>query len=106
MSEERTYFPLTWNEGFKKVFKKESIVYRIRIDALEKAINALEKAIPVKTYKDDFFEKFPKADRDESNYPCDCVNNLYGTDIVCVGENSCKDCWNRVYKEEYINGND
>lgn len=59
-----------------------------------------EKNHPVKTYKDDFFEKFPRADRDESNYPCDCVNNLYGTDIVCVGENSCKDCWNREYKEE------
>lgn len=53
---------------------------------------------PVKTYKDDFFEKFPKAYKIEDNMPCDCVNSFYGTDFHC--DKSCKDCWNQVYKEE------
>lgn len=53
---------------------------------------------PVKTYRDDFFERFPKARKIANDLPCDCVNSFYGTDFHC--DKDCKFCWNQVYKEE------
>lgn len=84
------------SEEFKKVYKNESEVYRVRIEALDQAINVLEKEI-VRTYMDDFFEKFPNARRYDDDTPYDiCVNVLYGTDFHCVDD--CKECWMKEYK--------
>lgn len=45
---------------------------------------------PCKTYKDDFYEKFPNA---KTQYtPSGCVNILYGLKKYCEGE--CEECWN------------
>lgn len=69
-------------------------------DKLLLAIRLMEgKTHPIKTYADDFFEKFPKAGKFDDGTPYDiCVNIVYGTDFHC--DESCKDCWNAECKEE------
>lgn len=65
---------------------------------------------PVKTYSEDFFEKFPKSNRDVLLNPTGCVHLLYGVDVprcCCVNisvENvtetiSCHECWNQEMKK-------
>lgn len=51
---------------------------------------------PIKTYKDDFLEKFPKALQREEHYPRACRQNIYGGD--CSYE-QCKTCWYQPYEE-------
>lgn len=52
---------------------------------------------PIKTYKDDFFSRFPECN-DTAVIPEACRNVLYGIDDQCNGGN-CIDCWNEGYKE-------
>ena len=62
---------------------------------LEKMIEIVEqwsKEHPVKTYKDDFLEKFPNADRYETGHPMNCRNGIYG--LGSCASDSCEDCWN------------
>ena len=51
------------------------------------------KEHPVKTYKDDFLEKFPNADRYEAGHPVSCRNIIYG--LGSCASDSCEDCWNK-----------
>lgn len=60
---------------------------------------------PIKTYKDDLFEKFPRAQKFEDGTAYEiCVNTLYGKDFPCVYDNydelDCNKCWLREYEEE------
>lgn len=51
---------------------------------------------PVKTYADDFFEKFPDAQRMAPGIPVPCVVGIYSefSDKNCpVG--GCQECWNQ-----------
>lgn len=69
------------------------------IEEAEAIIGKWVSEHPIKTYADDFFEKFPKAGKFDDGTPYEnCVNNLYGTDFPC--DENCKSCWNREYKEE------
>mgnify|MGYP000895439648 CR=1 FL=1 len=55
---------------------------------------------PEKTYAEDFFEKFPNADRYDKNcLPKICVRSPYGLDAVkCLGR--CIDCWNQPMRDK------
>lgn len=73
---------------------------RIR-DYPEEVVAEVEKwskEHPVKTFKDDFIEKFPNALMDSKNEPRSCVRNIYGDSIECINPN-CKECWNQPLRE-------
>lgn len=53
---------------------------------------------PVKTYADDFFEKFPDAPRDSGGTPAVCWQNVYGDGQYCAYD-MCPECWNREMEE-------
>ena len=53
---------------------------------------------PVKTFADDFFEKFPNALRDENGVPCvGCPHHFEYCEYKC--DRNCKECWNRLIWE-------
>lgn len=77
----------------------------------KEAINRVQKwsdehpAPKTKTYADDFFEKFPKAPKEDGGIPMFCRASVYG-DGSCderytgLGyENECIPCWNELYEE-------
>lgn len=47
----------------------------------------------VKTYKEDFLEKFPNANFETSNI---CRKMVYGEEHDCSGV-TCQECWNEAY---------
>lgn len=58
---------------------------------------------PIKTYLQDFFEKFPNAPKGRNRIPIACWNHIYGDGIYgggndCVGD--CIKCWNQEMKED------
>lgn len=58
---------------------------------------------PQKTYLQDFFEKFPNADKREQNgLPYACKSAMYGT-VFCRGvytaNTDCVKCWNQPMEE-------
>ena len=66
---------------------------------IEEAIAIVQKwsdEHPVKTIKDDFLEKYPKARMDVKDVPIICVNHL-GYCVEC--SDICSDCWNRPLSE-------
>ena len=56
-----------------------------------------------KTYMQDFFEKFPKAQLDSDGTPFACRKKLYGgvrpNDRRCDRREACKNCWNEPMEE-------
>lgn len=54
---------------------------------------------PQKTYLQDFFEKFPKANRGIV-LPQFCRKQIYGGVGCYHTEQSCSDCWNAVMPDE------
>ena len=59
----------------------------------ERAIEIVEKwskEHPLKTYSQDFLEKFPNALKDHNGIPTSCKRNIYGG--ICRG--GCLYCWN------------
>lgn len=71
-------------------------LYERKCDEVDKIVSVVEqwsKENPVKTYKDDFLEKFPKAHTDASGIPISCRNNVYGLED-CESEIRCDNCWN------------
>ena len=57
---------------------------------------------PVKTYMQDFFEKFPNARKEDSGEPIPCIGEIYPEcyhNKLCSVEN-CFDCWNQEMKEK------
>ena len=72
----------------------------------EKAIENLQKwsdEHPKKTYVQDFFEKFPKAQIDSDGTPFACRKRIYGgvrpKDKKCDRGEACKNCWNEPMEE-------
>ena len=61
---------------------------------------------PVKTYLQDFFEKFPNAERNSSENPIPttkgtmiCRKSLYVDELPCIwDESNCKKCWTQEIK--------
>ena len=58
---------------------------------------------PVKTYAQDFFEKFPKAQSKSDGTPFVCRKRIYcgirSTLKDCDYTGSCKNCWNEPMEE-------
>lgn len=68
-------------------------------DNADEIVDKWVKERPVKTYVQDFFEKFPNARKNDSGIPNVCVKHVYGSlDMKCC--NSCGDCWNQEMKGE------
>lgn len=69
----------------------------------EKVVEVLQKwsdEHPQKTYAQDFFEKFPDAQRCKSfngGYPSACRKSIYAGE--CPGE-GCEECWNEPMEEQ------
>ena len=75
-------------------------------ETIKKAIETVQKwsdEHPVKTYMQDFFEKFPKAQLDSDGTPFACRKKLYGgvrpKDKRCDRREACKYCWNEPMEE-------
>ena len=58
---------------------------------------------PKKTYIQDFFEKFPKAQNDSDGTPFACRKRIYGgvrpNDKRCNRREACYECWNEPMEE-------
>lgn len=78
-----------------------------RTEEIAKAIESLQKwsdEHPNKTYTQDFFEKFPKAQSNSDGTPLFvCKKRIYdGTDPTsedCDYTGACKKCWNEPMEE-------
>ena len=71
-----------------------------------KAMEILQKLSgeqPKKTYAQDFFEKFPKAQNDSDGTPFACRKRIYGgvrpNDKRCNRREACNECWNEPMEE-------
>ena len=74
-------------------------------DNIDEIVDEWAKEHPVKTYMQDFFEKFPNAPKEDDGTPMPCILDIYGNlDIDCSkndhNEIDCVDCWNREMKGE------
>lgn len=59
---------------------------------------------PKKTYAQDFFEKFPKAQSNSDGTPFVCIKRIYGgihsaTSEGCDDTKACYRCWNEPMEE-------
>lgn len=68
-------------------------------DDVDSIVYRWVKTHPLKTYKDDFFEKFPNAPRDSGGAPKTCWKYVYGDGKYCCSV-ACTECWNREMKEQ------
>ena len=78
----------------------------LRVKNSKQAIEIVQKwsdEHPRKTYLQDFFEKFPKAELDSDGTPFACRKKLYGgvrpNDKRCDRREACKNCWNEPMEE-------
>ena len=84
----------------------EDALTRICAEDVKTAIETVQKwsdEHPKKTYAQDFFEKFPKAQSDSNRTPSVCRITMYGEvppkDERCDGREACKKCWNEPMEE-------
>ena len=87
------------------VFCKCTITTR-SVEEITTAIENLQKwsdKRSKKTYMQDFFEKFPKAQIDSDGTPFACRKRIYGgvrpKDKKCDRREACKNCWNEPMEE-------
>lgn len=66
-------------------------------DDLDEIVDEWVKEHPVKTYMQDFFEKFPNAPK-VNNRPGFCLAHVYGDEFECI-YGGCNECWNQEMKE-------
>lgn len=76
----------TTNSLYELIARSEIADYEIE------TLRAWAAANPVKSYKDDFFEKFPNAPRANSGRPLVCTSTIYGLK-PCPGSGDCHKCW-------------
>lgn len=67
-------------------------------DNADEIVNKWVQEHPVKTYADDFFEKFPNAGRRIDGAPKVCWEHVYGNGSLCF-EPNCMNCWNQEIDE-------
>lgn len=80
---------------------------KICVENVKTAIETVQKwsdEHPVKTYVQDFFEKFPEAQRNQDGIPFACRKEIYGgarrTFENCDYTGYCKNCWNEPMEDE------
>lgn len=64
----------------------------------EEIVRQWEAKHPQKTYAQDFFEKYPKAEKDKYGNPKPCRKDIYGG--CCSDYDSCTECWNEPMEGE------
>lgn len=64
---------------------------------MDETVDKRVKEHPVKTYAQDFFEKFPNAAKATEGRPGFCRIFIYGDEIECP-EGGCEECWNQEMK--------
>ena len=69
-------------------------------DNVDEIVDKCVKEHPVKTYMQDFFEKFPNAPKDAEGNPKPCIVDIYGIDKQLKGclkddDFDCLKCWNQ-----------
>lgn len=84
----------------------EDALTRIGIEDATKLVETMQKwsdEHPKKTYAQDFFEKFPKAQSSLDGTPFLCRQKVYGetrpTFEDCDYTGACKNCWNEPMEE-------
>ena len=84
----------------------EDVLTRICAEDVKTAIEIVQKwsdEHPKKTYAQDFFKKFPKAQSDSDGTPFVCRKTIYGEvppkDEKCDRRGACKNCWNEPMEE-------
>ena len=80
------------------VFGKCTIITR-SVEEITTAIENLQKwsdEHPKKTYAQDFFEKFPKAQKKSDESPFVCRKRIYGGECPDI---DCYECWNEPMEE-------
>jgi hypothetical protein len=90
----------------------EDALTRIGIEDATKLIETIQKwsdEHPKKTYAQDFFEKFPKAQRNRDGTPFVCRKRIYGgihsaTLEDCDYTRACYRCWNEPLNDEETKG--
>ena len=92
------------------VFCKCTITTR-SVEEIITAVENLQKwsdEQPKKTYAQDFFEKFPKAQSDSDRTPSVCRKTIYGgecpKDEDCDYTGACYRCWNKPMNDEEPKG--
>lgn len=76
--------------------------YGYEIQKPNEAINTVQKwsdEHPQKTYREDFFEKFPNAPKYENDYPYPMVNPKYIYGDIFENTAGITDCWDEVMEE-------
>lgn len=75
---------------------------QLKPDEAVKIVEEWAKAHPQKTRKQDFFEKYPNAPKDDKGYPKNtCCKELgYCMKCVYVAGSGCYDCWDEPPVEE------
>ena len=68
-----------------------------RLQEIIEKIQKWSNEHPQKTYADDFFEKFPNAERIADRIPIICRRSIYGGE--CDKGKQCPDCWNEPMEE-------
>lgn len=79
------------------------ITYALEKKRPEDAVRTAEmwaESHPVKTMRDDLFEKFPNAPRKHDGTPFFCPGVVYGDAHSRCSGTGCYDCWNRPLEEE------
>ena len=64
----------------------------------EEIVKQWAKEYPQKTCAQDFFEKYPKAEKDKYGNPKPCRKDIYGG--CCSDYDSCTECWNEPMEGE------
>ena len=64
----------------------------------EEIVRQWEAKHPQKTYAQDFFEKYPKAPKDNYGTPAACRKTIYGGS--CIDNADCEDCCNEPMEED------
>ena len=66
-------------------------------DNADEIVDEWVKEHPVKTYMQDFFEKFPNAMKATNGRPGLCRGFIYGHEPECP-DGGCAECWNQEMK--------
>ena len=75
---------------------------KIYTEDAKRAVENLQKwsdEHPKKTYAQDFFEKFPKAQSNSDGSPIICKEIIYGGFNNYICRESCYECWNEPMEE-------
>lgn len=66
----------------------------------EEIVKQWAKEHPVKTYAQDFFEKFPNARKAKTGRPAVCREQIYNIEGTACIAGPCTECWNEPMEDD------